>query len=529
MLLERIVDDPTSIPRSELQSRILRRFSGHERTQAVLEYCAIFRKHKHGKWVKNLVASSESDDVTTAVGEWGALRDSTGTQAIFYRWGGTGCELDGNGIKKILIYNNRRNNNKIRIGEICAGKLNSSNIFGDAEKSSGVSRRTITPWEVDIRSILDWVTGKDTKSLLPADVGIIAERLLQNEEINEREKDVLISFYDSTRKFLPSELVGEKDLLMLRTVLGRFRNRLDTNLENILWTNESVTRNQADPLITFVYEDSSSVINQLKKHDKTRREIEQARAEIDFYHPKMDEKGEFLLKYVKDYYAVNRNHKHRLSRLILPVRLYQSGLFMTEEDAKEIERTYDTHKDYTKSKLREDRDKRFADIRAKRWGDAKFRRKRELTNGFLERFQREIDESGISDELWRVINGVSRSKLAGTKTGYVTKLELLRTDPRGYTLAKNLSNFLSAGYVGTNFPIQDRVFCASTVEGNFPEMFIGQSISYNIPVEIKRIAFDDAQQIKNKTKAKQVLNSRKIAFDVLQDLATETLRRYRFR
>src|SRR3989344_2157068 len=255
MLLERIIDDPMSVEPETLKEMIKRNFHGLDRTKAVREFCAIFRKYRHLRWVENIALSSESEDICSAVDEWALMMEGS-NPSVFYRFGRTGCELDGTPINSIYVFKNKINDNVLRIGSVCARKIRERNVFGEQESRYGIRGEDVDVlWDVDIRSMINWFMDKAVEEELPRDISSIVYKIRQDFEISEREKDIILNFYNETRKFKSSELVGEADLHVLRRTLTNFRRLLPKNLDDILFTETSVTRNQATPLISFVYED----------------------------------------------------------------------------------------------------------------------------------------------------------------------------------------------------------------------------------------------------------------------------------
>jgi hypothetical protein len=533
MILEKIIDDPTSVPREELQRRIMQSFSGVDRTLAVLELSAIYRRYRHIKWVRTLLTSSDSNDVALAVNEWSPLVDGEGQPAVFYRYGRTGCELDGAPIRKIFIYRNRGNENKLRIGSVCAQKIDSGNIFGDAYQGVGDPSLVSDHLEGNFVSIIDWLTKNDDDIKIPDDVQVIAARLLQDEdaEISEREKNVLIDFYNTNRLSLPSELIGESDLLSLRQTMASLRTHLPVEVRDILYTNERITRKQAEPLVNFLYADHAQLIGKLRENKNARRLIDQTKARLEFVFPGLEDMGKLVLSYIKDYESVNRDKRHRLSGLVLPIRFLQTGLFMTEDDARQVQRAYELHKDYSRGQLEADRDGRYAELRRERWASSGYVQRKAAFSAFMTRLVREIDMNPLADDMWKVINGVAKSANTGSRTGYVTKPELLRDPIDMRYLESNLRSFLLAGFGGSGFGYRDRVYYDSGTGSvnNFPDTFMGNCANYAIPDRIREIAFNDASQIKSKDRARATLASRKIALNVLQDLVMEVTRRYRYR
>ena len=533
MLLERIIDDPMSVEPETLKEMIKRNFHGLDRTKAVREFCAIFRKYRHLRWVENIALSSESEDICSAVDEWALMMEGS-NPSVFYRFGRTGCELDGTPINSIYVFKNKINDNVLRIGSVCARKIRERNVFGEQESRYGIRGEDVDVlWDVDIRSMINWFMDKAVEEELPRDISSIVYKIRQDFEISEREKDIILNFYNETRKFKSSELVGEADLHVLRRTLTNFRRLLPKNLDDILFTETSVTRNQATPLISFVYEDGkrAEVLEMLRKDKNARRTIDLERTRLDFTHPPgIKTMGGLALSYIADYEKVNSGRRnHRLTNVILPIHLFNSGFVITSDDADQISSAYRTHMNYTIGKLEEDRDKRFMKKRAEIWSRVKtnYPLKRDVVQGFLNTLNTEIDGSPFADEMWRLINGVCKSRAAKTRTGYLSKADMIR-DPvyRGF-IETNFKSFLGAGYMGREFPIRDRYFHTENVEGNFPSVFMGEHAAYIIPSKLREIAYEDTGGIRDSKKAYKALKNRRLAFDMLQDLVMETIRRYR--
>ncbi len=529
MLLEELVDDPAEVSRVELQEMINARFSGADRTRAVLELCSIHRLWRHKRWIQNLIATSDSEDIAEAVAEW----NPAGTQvqpAVFVRLGRTDCFCDGTPIKNVYVYRNNRTDGVIHIGSVCAEKIDTRNIFGDARISGGRSDSEGGLDHVFV-SAIDWLDGQQDT---PAEILEIVHALKQDGEISLVEKDRIMHYYDTHRMFYPSELVGEREISTLRVAFGNVRGVLPKDLANILYTNDQVTRDQARPLLDFVYENHSALIERIRSDRNARKVIDRERAKLNVMIPDLRKKGLRLLEYMADYEEVNENRMHRLSGLVLPIKLFNAGFLMTAEDADAVEKAYQRHGGYTVQQLEIQRDDRFAKRRVRKWGEIRTASDRQkVSRAFVADVYAELNRMGreepeLADDIWRVVNGVMKSRIANSRTGYSSSREMLARGD-GHFLERNLVGFLTAGYVGSDFMTRDAHFYSENIENNLPETLMGRYSQYRIPWELRHVAYEDAATHPSQRKREKLMTCRRNAMDVFEGLVMEKLRRFKFR
>ncbi len=514
--LDKVLQEQPNISEQELKEYIRRKFKGFERTGAVLEYCDIFRKFKHKRWVKQLEARSQSKDIFKALEEWGLMNDRTNI-SIFPRAGGVSCELDATVLKKVFIYENKKNGEHLRIGSRCAEKIVEKNIFGDASKSR--SRRggegDNVNWDVDMRDMLMWLNEKKEEGTLPGQLSDIVGRIITNEfvEILDSEFQQILQYYDNTREFKPSELVGEVDLFGLRKALVPFKLFVPRSLDDVLFSDVNITRAQGEPLVAFIYEDGKrieilkDILDKVRSDKDSRRALDRMRMKLNipYENPGLHKMGELVLRYIKDYQEVNFGKRtHKLTGLELPISMFNSGLIMSEEEAERVANAYRRHKNYTKAVLVDERDDRHMERRKEEWAafmlqDRSLRR--DLVNQFFVNIEAAIDDSTFGDDIWKVINGVTKTIFANSRTGYVTKSgmyasrnsQISESDVRDL-LHLNLKRFFSAGYLGNDFTFNDKKICDKSQDGNLPSVFIGESRRYYIPKRIYDVADEDAQR-----------------------------------
>lgn len=539
MLLEELIGDLSEIPRQELQKRILRRFKGEKRTQAVLEYCAIFRKGKHRRWIQNLQVRSSSPDIVEFLKEWRPTKDGQGNEVVYFRLESTGCLLDSTPMKEVHLYQNDTSGHaKIRIGGDCAGKIKERNIFGDSQ--SGTSSGGMRSGGLRLQSMIDWLIEESDNLHVPPHIEGIVTNLISNGEISMTEKDQLVEFYDNNRLFERSELIGQRELNTLEKTLGPFRNLLPNSLDGILFSNQKVSIKDAEPLAHFIYGDESTenrgaILDRLNNNRQARRFIQQERVRLETMHGDVKGKCQAVLNYIQMYEGVNHHRRHGLSGLVLAMELYQSGFIMAEGDAEEVDRAYDKVRGVTKSQLKFQRDNRFRLRRVKKWKEKQsFAQKREMVNRFLDKLHQELEYHPMREDIWKVVNGTMTSRFNASRgkqvrSGYQTGTGT-ESDPRAESVARrNLKQFLAVGYSGAEFVhyVTDNKTGGVRHPRSFPETFMGASLAYEIPREIRQIAYDDAGQLRSEKTVRVVRSVRNLALSAFQDLVNEILKNYK--
>jgi hypothetical protein len=537
MLLEKILregeEDLSEIPRLELQQRIMETFSGIDRTNAVMEYAAIFRNYKHRDWIRNIRAASESGDIAEFLQEW-QLGGTATHPAIFSRLGGTKCECDGVGIKTVYVFDNSKRARQLRVGSTCADKIQTQNVFGDTMGRYGGNHEG--HGDEVLLSAIEWL---DSYEGSPAEIKEMICKLKsgaegEEGEISLREREILMRFYDNTRLFHPSELVGDRELRTLRETFERIRTVLPRDLDAIIFTNDQVTRHDAQPLFDFVYSNHSDLIQKLRSDSRIRETIRRERAQLNVRFPDLEKMGRKLLSYMNDYYDINGHQKHGLTGLEMPIRLFNGGFLMTEEDAREIQRAYEMHRGYTPEQLENQRDERFRKQRTRKWADVNRRDRGRLVDKFVDAVYNELvtmavkEKSELGEDIWRVINGVMKSKITGSKTGYLP-FQQMRSDGRTDLARRNLREFLFAGYVGGDIPYRDRLFYDVNARGNLPETLMGSYTQYEIPKDVEDVALNDARSHPNRRTADQLNKTRTEALGIFRGIVMEQVRRFKFR
>lgn len=567
MILEKLGVDLSRIDDSTLQRMIESEFRGADFNQALEEYATLRGRYRHVLWVRTLGMLQPGEDLRNILPRCEFERDESGALISYYRYGGTSCQLDGAPIKNVLAFrynypedSEPRKESRIRCGSICAQKIIDKNYFGETVNRRYTCESREKTWKSDavIASMLEWMLDAETFQQLDEieqkrynEVLPIVKKFVEGDEVSEFERDKALDFYINTRRFHPSELIGEDELLMLRqtfrdlAVSAKRRRNLPQSFRKVVWEEEQITISEAEPVLDFLHSPSKQAIDELVGNDvKLAQKIERERRTLNSTYVASD--GALLedmcgrvLEYVKTYEEVNRNRRHGLTRLVLPMQLYRAGWIMTQEDAHLVRANYERHKNFTREELERRRDIRLEKNRRRAWETIQSNENYERIvkrnwERVLRAVEHAIDRSGFAKDIWKIINGTVASKRGNTRTGYVTKEELIGDERRRSFFRSNLRRFLTAGYRAPEgrqgFIFQDDTFYTDideSIELNFIDAILGNAPIYVLPERISQIDMEDAEKIARKRKREFLRENRMQIRREIERVLNEVIRGFK--